>query len=114
MARLEFNNCVLYLSFTLGLSSNFNRGSRSPKDTVVLPSSLLNKARFTGVVSILDTDFNILINTTKMEYLEKVGLDSGFRKFQALAFDKIQLPTNHTLRPNIENINLANQARGIS
>jgi len=60
-----------------------------------------------------DTEFNILINTTKMEYLEKVGLDSGFRKFQALAFDKIQLPTNHTLRPNIENINLANQSRGI-
>jgi hypothetical protein len=48
-----------------------------------------------------------------MEYLEKVGLDSGFRKFQALAFDKIQLPTNHTLHPNIENINLANQSRGI-
>ncbi|MDI9365984.1 MAG: HNH endonuclease [Flavobacterium sp.] len=61
-----------------------------------------------------DTDFNILINTTKMEYLEKVGLDSGFRKFQALAFDKIQLPANHTLRPNVENINLANQARGIN
>jgi len=49
-----------------------------------------------------------------MEYLEKVGLDSGFRKFQLLAFDKIQLPTNHTLRPNIENINLANQMRGIN
>lgn len=61
-----------------------------------------------------DTDFNILINKTKMEYLEKVGLDSGFRKFQALAFDKIQLPTNHTLRPNVENINLVNHSRGIS
>lgn len=60
-----------------------------------------------------DNEFNILINNSKMEYLEKVGLDSGFRKFQSLAFDKIQLPTNHTLRPNIENINLANQARGI-
>ena len=60
-----------------------------------------------------DDEFNILINNSKMEYLEKVGLDSGFRKFQALAFDKIQLPTNHTLRPNIENIKLANQARGI-
>ena len=45
-----------------------------------------------------DDEFNILINNSKMEYLEKVGLDSGFRKFQALAFDKIQLPTNHTLR----------------
>lgn len=60
-----------------------------------------------------DNEFNILINDSKMKYLEKVGLDSGFRKFQSLAFDKIQLPTNHTLRPNIENINLANQTRGI-
>ena len=60
-----------------------------------------------------DDEFNIKINTTKMEYLEKVGLDSGFRKFQGLAFDKIQLPANHTLRPNTENINLANQTRGI-
>ena len=51
---------------------------------------------------------------SKMEYLEKVGLDSGFRKFQSLAFDKIQLPSNHALRPNIENINLANQTRGIT
>jgi putative restriction endonuclease len=60
-----------------------------------------------------DNEFNILINNSKMEYLEKVGFDSGFRKFQSLAFDKIQLPTNHTLRPNIENIKLANQMRGI-
>ncbi len=49
-----------------------------------------------------------------MDYLQKVGLDSGFRKFQTLAFDKIQLPANHTLRPNIENIKLANQTRGIN
>ncbi len=61
-----------------------------------------------------DENFNILINDSKMEYLQKVGLDSGFRKFQTLAFDKIQLPTNHTLRPNTENIKLANQTRGIS
>ena len=61
-----------------------------------------------------DEQFNILINDSKMEYLQKVGLDSGFRKFQTLAFDKVQLPTNHTLRPNIENIKLANQARGIN
>ncbi len=60
-----------------------------------------------------DVDFNILINESKMDYLQKVGLDSGFRKFQTLSFDKIQLPTNHTLHPNIENINLANQTRGI-
>jgi putative restriction endonuclease len=60
-----------------------------------------------------DEDFNILINNSKMEYLEKIGLDSGFRKFKALSFDKVQLPTNHILRPNIENIKIANQARGI-
>ncbi len=60
-----------------------------------------------------DESFNILINNLKMEYLEKVGLDSGFRKFKALSFDKIQLPANHTLRPNIQNIKLANRTRGI-
>ena len=48
-----------------------------------------------------------------MEYLEKVGLDSGIRKFEKMAFDKIQLPANHTMRPNIGNIKIANQARGI-
>lgn len=61
-----------------------------------------------------DVNFNILINEKKMDYLEKMGLDSGIRKFEALAFDKIQLPANHTLRPNIENIKLANQIRGIN
>ena len=60
-----------------------------------------------------DEDFNIKINESKIVYLEKVGLDSGFRKFKRLAFDKVQLPDNHTLRPNIENIKLANQTRGI-
>lgn len=60
-----------------------------------------------------DHEFNILINESKMDYLQKVGLDSGFRKFQGLAFDKIQLPANYTLRPKIENINIANQTRGI-
>lgn len=60
-----------------------------------------------------DTEFNILINENKMEYLRKVGLDAGFYTFQKLAFDKIQLPINHILKPNIENINLANQSRGI-
>ena len=61
-----------------------------------------------------DEDFNIIINELKMEYLEKMGLDSGFRKFKALSFDKIQLPANHTLRPKIANIKLANQTRGIN
>ncbi|MGB1231068.1 MAG: hypothetical protein ACPG5M_02390, partial [Winogradskyella sp.] len=61
-----------------------------------------------------DEKLDILINESKMEYLEKVGLDSGIRKFEKLAFDKIQIPENHTLRPNIGNIKIANQTRGIS
>jgi len=60
-----------------------------------------------------DEELNILINENKMEYLEKVGLDSGIRKFEKLAFDKVQVPENHTLRPNIRNIKIANQTRGI-
>lgn len=60
-----------------------------------------------------DEKLNILINENKMEYLEKVGIDSGFRKFAKMAFDKLQVPNNHTLRPNISNIKIANQIRGI-
>jgi len=58
-------------------------------------------------------DLDIIINENKIAFLEKVGLDSGFRKFEGLAFDKIQIPTNHTLRPNLANIKIANQSRGI-
>tara|TARA_R110002020_G_scaffold23587_3_gene78452 strand:- start:21350 stop:22327 length:978 start_codon:yes stop_codon:yes gene_type:complete len=61
-----------------------------------------------------EKDFSIKVNKNKMKYLEKMGLDGGFRKFEELAFDKLQLPQNHILKPNIENISLANQIRGIS
>jgi len=60
-----------------------------------------------------DEDFNILINESKVEYLEKLGLDSGIRKFEKLAFDKINLPNNHINKPNPRNIYIANQSRGI-
>ena len=60
-----------------------------------------------------DEDYTIRVNARKMEYLEKIGRDSGFRKFQLLNFDKIQIPENHTLRPNTSNIRLANSIRGI-
>jgi putative restriction endonuclease len=60
-----------------------------------------------------DTNFKIIINEKKMDYLEKVGKDSGFRKFQSLGFESIQLPDNYTLRPNPSNVNLANKIRGI-
>jgi putative restriction endonuclease len=60
-----------------------------------------------------DQSLNIKINENKIEYLEKVGLDSGIRKFEKLAFDKILTPDNHILRPNKGNIKIANQTRGI-
>lgn len=60
-----------------------------------------------------EDDFSIKINKNKMKYLEKMGLDGGFRKFEELSFDKLQLPQNHILKPNVENIKLANNIRGI-
>lgn len=60
-----------------------------------------------------DDAFEIKINERKIEYLEKIGRDSGYRKLQSLSFDTISLPQNHTLRPNQSNINLANRIRGI-
>ncbi len=61
-----------------------------------------------------DNEFNILLNEDKIDYLEKIGRDSGIRKFEKLSFDKILLPNNHILRPNVNNIKIANQSRGIS
>lgn len=58
-------------------------------------------------------ELEILINESKMEYLEKVGLDSGIRKFEKLSFEKIVLPKNQIHHPNIGNIRIANQTRGI-
>ena len=60
-----------------------------------------------------DEDLNILMNESKVKYLEKVGLDTGLRKFEKMAFDKIQLPKNYSMRPNVSNIKIANQSRGI-
>lgn len=60
-----------------------------------------------------DESLNIKINENKIEYLEKVGLDSGIRKFEKLSFDKILIPDNHLFRPNKGNIKIANQTRGI-
>ena len=60
-----------------------------------------------------EIDFSIKINNNKMKYLEKMGLDGGYRKFEDLSFDKLRLPQNHILQPNLGNISLANQIRGI-
>ncbi len=61
-----------------------------------------------------DKNFSIKINEKKISYLKKIGLNDGFEKFEKLSFKKLQLPLNPILKPNIENISLANQIRGIS
>ena len=48
-----------------------------------------------------------------MEYLTKIGQDSGIYGSQKLSFEKIKLPENPIFKPKIENINLANQIKGI-
>ncbi len=60
-----------------------------------------------------DSSFKILFNDKKINYLTKVNMDSGFRKFQNMSFDQINLPVSSALYPSIENINIANQLRGI-
>ena len=49
-----------------------------------------------------------------MEYLEKVGLNGGIRKFEKMSFSEILVPENHTLKPSISNSKLVNQIREIS
>lgn len=61
-----------------------------------------------------DVDYHIFLNEEKIEYLEKVGLDSGLRKFEKMSFENLQLPMNQALHPNPSNIKIANLARGIT
>ena len=60
-----------------------------------------------------DSSFKIFFNDEKIDYLTKVNMDSGFRKFQKMSFDQINLPISSAFYPSIENINIANQLRGI-
>ena len=74
----------------------------------------LHHAAYDQSLIYFDEEFNILINRQKRQYLEKIGRDSGFMKFQELSFAKLRLPENHTQRPNVNNIKLANEIRGIT
>ena len=60
-----------------------------------------------------DELMSVHINQAKLDYLVKIGKDSGLNTLQRMHFDKIRLPENHTLQPIAENIRLANQIRGI-
>lgn len=60
-----------------------------------------------------DSSFKIFFNDEKIDYLTKVNMDSGFRKFQNMSFDHINLPASSALYPSIKNIDIANGLRGI-
>jgi|GEM_PF-1528783 putative restriction endonuclease len=60
-----------------------------------------------------DEELNIVINDSKVQYLEKMGLDGGFRKFESMFFDKLTIPESCISRPNVSNIKIANHSRGI-
>jgi putative restriction endonuclease len=61
-----------------------------------------------------DKEYKIHLNEEKVAYLEKVGLDSGIRKFENLQFDELKVPNNHYFVPNKNNIVIANKIRGIT
>ena len=61
-----------------------------------------------------DKNLNVKINQEKLDYLNRIRMDSGFNKLEKLHFPKIELPENQILRPNINNIHLANTIRGIN
>jgi len=58
-------------------------------------------------------NYKILNNDAKLQYLTKIKRDSGLIKLQQTLFSELELPGNHASRPNIENIHLANEIRGI-
>lgn len=60
-----------------------------------------------------DQNLNIKINDKKMQYLVKIGMDSGLHTLAGMHFEKIRVPDNHIHRPNLANIKLANDIRGI-
>jgi putative restriction endonuclease len=60
-----------------------------------------------------DDNFSIKINQKKIDYLVKIGRDSGLHTLQRMQFDKIQIPVNHIHHPSVANIRLANSIRGI-
>ena len=60
-----------------------------------------------------DKGYPIKINNDKVNYLKEIGLYSGYRKFKDLALDKLHLPKDSLLKPDINNIEIANKIRGI-
>jgi putative restriction endonuclease len=88
------------------------KGTDDVKNGVCL-CALHHKA-FDNALIYIKEDYSIKINSSKVEYLEKIHRDGGISKFTSLQQDeKIKLPSSHIYYPSLEFIKIANHIRGI-
>lgn len=73
---------------------------------------LHHKAYDSGII-FFNEDFEILLNGEKVNYLIKMGLDSGLNNLEKISFKKLNLPDNPFFTPDPIKIKIANQKRGI-
>ena len=81
-------------------------------DNGICLSSIHHSAYDRGIIY-FDEEFRILVNKSKLNYMEKLGIDGGFAKFRDLNYDFISLPEIKDHYPSKEKIKLANSIRGI-
>ena len=74
----------------------------------------LHHSAYDKSIIYFDENFKIKLNEKKLDYLVKIGRDSGLFTLQIIQFEYLKIPDNHLHRPNIQNINLANEIRGIN
>ncbi len=73
---------------------------------------LHHKAYDNGIIY-FNEEYDIKLNDHKIEYLIKMGLDSGIQQLKNISHNKLTLPLNPFFEPDCEKINLANLKRGI-
>ena len=73
----------------------------------------LHHAAYDNSLIFFDQKFKIKMNDEKIQYLIKIGKDSGLHHLNKISFDEIKLPLNPIHKPDISNIKIANKIRGI-
>ena len=73
----------------------------------------LHHGAYDNSLIFIDENLNIKINEHKINYLIKIGKDSGLHHLNKISFQKLNLPQNPIHQPNLDNIKIGNQLRGI-
>lgn len=73
----------------------------------------LHHGAYDNSLIFIDEQYNIKINEQKISYLIKIGKDSGLHHLNTISFKKLNLPENLIHHPDINNIKIANNLRGI-